>query len=91
MSDTSPGEPRGSSPRFYLHLLAFVSLLCWWNLLHFHFERPVPSVLRINTPRPCLCQPIFQPHAHRPEGWQLVIHRPLVVAAFDGAYFGTRD
>ena len=61
------------------------------NTLHFHFERPVPSVLRINTPRPCLCQPIFQPHAHRPEGWQLVIHRPLVVAAFDGAYFGTRD
>ena len=44
MSGPEPSEPRGSSPRFYLHLLAFVSLLgVWtWLLLEPH---PVPSAI----------------------------------------------
>ena len=44
MSDTSPGEPRGSSPRFYLHLLAFVSLLGVWTWLLLE-PYPVPPAV----------------------------------------------
>jgi hypothetical protein len=54
-------------------------------VVHRHFQRAAPAVLGIHA------RQAFEARAHHAQRRQLVIYRPLVVAALDGADFESRD